>query len=100
MQARIGTAETAHKKLEAKLTQLRPRAATLEQQLSQSQVKLKAAQADVTDLRAEALHSKVRIDIAVLTVSHTVPLYTGIVRSKAWQILKTQSCCLTQLHLQ
>ncbi|DBA99644.1 TPA: hypothetical protein ACH3X3_012208 [Trebouxia sp. C0006] len=57
-QARIGTAETAHKKLEAELTQLRPRAATLKQQLSQSQVKLKAAQADVTDLRAEGLHSK------------------------------------------
>ncbi|KAA6419371.1 MAG: hypothetical protein FRX49_10630 [Trebouxia sp. A1-2] len=57
-QARIGTAETAHKKLEAELSQLRPHAADLEQQLSQCQVKLKAAQADVTDLRAEALHSK------------------------------------------
>ncbi len=68
MQARIGTAETAHKKLEAELTQLRPHAAVLEQQLSQCQVKLKAAQADVTDLRAEALHSKVRTNIVVLTV--------------------------------
>lgn len=70
LQARIGTAETAHKKLEAELSQLRPHAADLEQQLSQCQVKLKAAQADVTDLRAEALHSKVRVNIAVLTVPH------------------------------
>lgn len=68
MQARIGTAETAHKKLEAELIPLRPHAANLEQQLSQCQVKLKAAQADVTDLRAEALQSKVRINLAVLTV--------------------------------
>ncbi|KAL0017887.1 hypothetical protein WJX77_010733 [Trebouxia sp. C0004] len=57
-QASIGTAASAHKKLEAELTQLRLHAADLEQQLSQCQVKLKAAQADVTDLRAEALHSK------------------------------------------
>ncbi len=68
MQARIGTAETAHKKLEAELTQLRPHAADLEQQLGQCQVKVKAAQADVTDLRAEALHSKVRVNFAVLRV--------------------------------
>jgi septal ring factor EnvC (AmiA/AmiB activator) len=68
LQARIGTAETAHKKLEAELTQLRPHAADLEQQLGQCQVKVKAAQADVTDLRAEALHSKVRVNFAVLRV--------------------------------
>jgi len=48
--------------------QLRPHAADLEQQLGQCQVKVKAAQADVTDLRAEALHSKVRVNFAVLRV--------------------------------
>ena len=61
MQARISTAEAAHKESEAKLVVLRPQAASLEQQLSESQVKLKAAQADVTSLRAEALRSKVSI---------------------------------------
>lgn len=58
-QARITTAEAAHKKSEAELALLRPQAASLEQQLSESQVKLKAAQADVTNLRAEALRNKV-----------------------------------------
>lgn len=59
LQARTSTAEAAHKKSEAELALLRPQAASLEQQLSQSQVKLKAAQADVTNLRAEALQNKV-----------------------------------------
>ena len=59
LQARITTAEAAHKKSEAELALLRPQAASLEQQLSESQVKLKAAQADVTSLRAEALRNTV-----------------------------------------
>ena len=58
-QARISAAEAAQKKSEAELVKLRSHAASLEQQVGQSQAKLKAAQADVTSLQAEALHNKV-----------------------------------------
>ena len=51
---------------------LRPQAASLEQQLSDSQVKLKAAQADVTNLRAEALQNKVRFQ-PIKSVSMQMP---------------------------
>lgn len=82
LQARIGAAEAANKRSEAELIQLRPHATRLQEDLSQSQAKLKTAQADVASLRAEAAHNKVQMQarkfMDLLHIEHCITFSSAV----------------------